>query len=281
MNNPVKSVKNQREILINNSINEAIMKIKIHLSTKQILFLVITFFFIVLIANNGSGKTIIVDDDGGADFIIIQDAVNASNAGDTIFVKSGIYYEKIFITKTISLIGDNAQSTIIRGHDSNTVIITIKADHTLIQGFTIANGNHGIFIKADHVATRNNHILNASMGVVFYFSQFGISDNNTYSDCKDNGIRISTSHNNTITNCNFTNNGYGINFHMEWNNDNLISLCMISQNHGSGISIKGNRNEVNNCTIFSHDGNWGVGISIKGDDNNFINTSLFGKSSVI
>jgi len=38
-------------------------------------------------------KTWIVDDDGPADFHTIQEAINAANPGDTIFVKAGIYYD--------------------------------------------------------------------------------------------------------------------------------------------------------------------------------------------
>ena len=42
-------------------------------------------------------KTIYVDDDGGTDYSTIQDAINAAENGDTIYVYSGKYNEKIFL----------------------------------------------------------------------------------------------------------------------------------------------------------------------------------------
>ena len=40
-----------------------------------------------------------VDDDGGADYTNIQDAIDNSNLGDTIFVYSGFYHENLNINK--------------------------------------------------------------------------------------------------------------------------------------------------------------------------------------
>jgi len=42
------------------------------------------------------GEIITVDDDGSADFKNIQDAINASQDGDTVIVKPGNYNKNIF-----------------------------------------------------------------------------------------------------------------------------------------------------------------------------------------
>jgi pectin methylesterase-like acyl-CoA thioesterase len=44
----------------------------------------------------------------------IQDAVNASNPGDLVLIKPGIYYEEVVV---------NVPSITIRGWDRNTTII--------------------------------------------------------------------------------------------------------------------------------------------------------------
>src|SRR3972149_8773182 len=58
-------------------------------------------------------RTITVPDD----YSTIQDAINAANEGDTIFVKKGTYEEKTLeINKALSLIGEDANITTINLH---------------------------------------------------------------------------------------------------------------------------------------------------------------------
>jgi len=79
-----------------------------------------------------------VDDDPVADFTRIQDALNASSSGDTIFVYNGTYNEHIVINKSISLVGENKEITIIDGQGVGTVV-RIYALHVLIANFTVRN----------------------------------------------------------------------------------------------------------------------------------------------
>jgi len=69
-------------------------------------------------------KTIIVAQDGSGDFKTIQEAVNAIPDGNkqqhTIFLKEGIYTEKLLIDSTkgpLSLIGEDAFRTVVRYND--------------------------------------------------------------------------------------------------------------------------------------------------------------------
>lgn len=59
--------------------------------------------------------TIVVPDD----YKTVQEAIDVANPGDTIYVYNGTYYENIFINKTVSLVGEDPEITIIDGSKSN------------------------------------------------------------------------------------------------------------------------------------------------------------------
>jgi parallel beta-helix repeat protein len=71
-----------------------------------------------------------------------------------IYVREGIYNENIFVNKTVSLIGENRNNTIIKSR-KNGNCITIRSNNTIIENFTIdgqvsnafSGNNNGIFIS--------------------------------------------------------------------------------------------------------------------------------------
>jgi len=253
------------------------MKLLQYELTRSLQMVIICSFALLAIfcsSTTVSADVIIVDDDNDANFKNIQDAVDVCEDGDHIFVMPGIYYEDIIISNSISLIGTGNNSTLLIGSEKSPSTITIDAEDTKLIGFNIRNGTYGITVKADRVVIEDNYFSDMHIGIIFAYSQFGISHNNTFHNCSTAGIRLSSSHNNTIMKCIFSNNNRGISFHMDWNNNNLISRCKIIDNRYSGISISGNRNEVNNCSIISHIGKWGIGISIRGDGNQIFDSII-------
>ena len=99
-----------------------------------------------------SPKTIAVPDD----YTTIQSAINKASAGDTIFVKKGIYEEhSLTIDKSITVIGENSDNTIIKDIDLPTqffdsslfigpTAISIGADNVRISGLTISSNGTAI-----------------------------------------------------------------------------------------------------------------------------------------
>ena len=99
-----------------------------------------------------ASKTIVVPDD----YPTITEAIGNATNGDTILVRSGTYKEhSLVITKSLSLIGENAESTIIKDIDPPTPLfsssimvgstaITISANNVTISGFTINNASPDI-----------------------------------------------------------------------------------------------------------------------------------------
>lgn len=116
-------------------------------------------------------RTLVVPDQ----YFTIQDAVNKASAGDTVFVKNGVYYnEAININKAINLVGENPDTTYLIGNGTtiliNSFAINSPTDFS-ISNFTIENvvaGNGtGIYILGDYVDGKiaNCDILNNSVGI--------------------------------------------------------------------------------------------------------------------
>jgi nitrous oxidase accessory protein NosD len=89
---------------------------------------------IMMLAASASGATIVVDDDGVGDFATIQEAVNASEAGDVIIVQSGTYSENLVLDRPIVLKGEG--SPIVKGSGLSNPLIVITSDNVTLEGFT-------------------------------------------------------------------------------------------------------------------------------------------------
>ncbi len=71
----------------------------------------------------------------------LQEAINAAENGDTILVNQGAYHENVIVNKTLSIIGENAETTIIDGGTGDFAIL-IDADSVTVSGFTIRSTQH-------------------------------------------------------------------------------------------------------------------------------------------
>jgi len=90
------------------------------------------------------GDTIYVGGSGPGNFSKIQDAINNASNGDTVFVFSGTYNENPYVNKSIELIGENKNSTIIKGFKIDDVIKIVNS-WVSVQNFYINNsGPFGI-----------------------------------------------------------------------------------------------------------------------------------------
>jgi len=187
------------------------------------------------------------------DFASIQAAINNATSGDTIFVNQDIYYENIVVNKSISLIGENKNSTIIDGRGLGSVVMVSRV-RVEISGFTLRNSGpdenetgwprSGIQIVNSYVNTISDNI---------------IQDNHI-------GILIDSSPGNAIFGNNITANHYGIYILKSWqnkirNNDVLYNWAGVVfqgssyENVFEGNLVKGSVN-VGVSVYFSQDNNF-------------------------
>ncbi len=131
------------------------------------LFLVLAGAFLLVFLALGSweaeGKTITVDDDGEGEYTTIQDAINNSAKGDTVRVWAGTYREEILVNKTITIIGNGSEETIV-DCDGALVALNITADWVNLSQLTIQNATkYGVHVyQSDEALVHNTTITDVS-----------------------------------------------------------------------------------------------------------------------
>jgi len=202
----------------------------------------------------------------------IQDAINASNPGDIIFVYSGTYYENIAVNKSIQLLGENKITTTIDGTDVDNVV-DVFADGVTISGFTISNSSSWPHIGMKIYSYNNNTITGNIMSDNYYGIRLEYSSNNNYianntiNDNNYRGIFFYDSHNNTIVD-NIISSNFHNGIHLRCSNNNIIIGNSISGNSKSAIYLEINSD---NNSIINNDmtDNWN-GISVDSSNNNTV-----------
>ena len=111
------------------------------------------------------GNILYVGGSGVNNYTKIQDAINDSNNGDTVFVYNGTYYEyNITVDKSINLIGENRDNTTIYGTNISNILIVI-ADWINISGFTLKNSEYAIELFSGNISISNNNISSNVFGI--------------------------------------------------------------------------------------------------------------------
>jgi nitrous oxidase accessory protein len=248
-------------------------------------------------------KTIIVPDDSHT----IQEAINAADVGDTIFVKRGTYLENPVVNKSISLVGEDRDATII----DVTAGLKVESDNVTVTSLTIYDGWQGITVSSNNSKISGNKITNTQYGIVLLSSQNSIvtenilqsiglsaaiqlsySNNNllknNYVDSCTEGIQLREGSSNNIVEENIVTNcqdvavrllGSGVGRVWYGPNNNTITQNSISSSgcgttvYGANGNIISNNNYVNNTIQFSANEDyyltWGGSRSINTIDRNY------------
>ena len=152
----------------------------------------------------------------------IQKATDICLPGDTVLVANGVYYEALYINKTIHLIGSSMDSTIINNSQSDSAyIVYFFENNSTSENFTFkgpgkhVSGFQGIYLRRANLVIKNCKIMDSFIG-------FAISSSSPQ-----------------ISNCIVYNTNYGI--FSQCIQDNCISHIfnniIISQNSVAGVIV--------------------------------------------
>ena len=225
-------------------------------------------------------KTITVPDD----YSTISAAVGNASQGDSIFVKSGVYYENPLITKSVSLIAEDDKSTIVVGTGGEprgvSSVFTILAPNVKISGFTITSLNYssstlyatGINVGGDNCTITGNNIYNTYYGIFASVQSQTLISKNTITTTLKDGIRFCggslntisensivgnaqsgiaiEGYSNTISRNNISNNGRGVGLGSSYS---LVFGNNITGHVGSGVYLAGSNNAVSANYLSSND----------------------------
>jgi parallel beta-helix repeat protein len=256
---------------------------------------------------SSKGDTLYVGGSEPGNYTSIQDAIDDANPGDTVYVydNSAPYYENININKSINLIGENRETTIIDGNKISNAV-NISASYVYISSIMIINssnksGNAGLYILYNNDITISNCIISKNRHGINYINTSTSKVNNCIIHNNSKSSIYSTdSHNIYVKNSLIENNDDEIYFVGHFNPSTNISFegcnirhnlagfrisfvqnfkifnCNISYNNGTGILYTGIKDisfnsglKIYNNTI-SHNGRGGFfhsGILLQSDCN--------------
>ncbi|MEM3011187.1 MAG: right-handed parallel beta-helix repeat-containing protein [Candidatus Bathyarchaeia archaeon] len=215
------------------------------------------------------------------DYPTIQEAINAAQENSGIWVSASVYNEHIVINKSISLIGENRETTIINGSNPGKNVVLVEANNVYISGFTIQHGDSGIFLNSvGNCVIRGNNVKNNTNGIFVNSSWNCYVEKNNVVNNTQRGIFFSYSENfailqNNVT-VNFKSYGYGINL-------NVSKNCVISRNvvknyYWDGLGLETSLNCEVTLNTVENIGFRGIWLDKSNNSviyhNNFINNHL-------
>jgi len=198
-----------------------------------------------------SGKIIFVsidftDDPENHKWNTIQEGINDAEEGDIVYVFAGVYSENIFITKSITLLGEG--STI---DGQNFYTVTVLADNIKIKNMNIIHGEKaGLYIgNYSYLTVENCSIYANDQYGIFAFS----SNGNTFLNCsiynnQKGGVHFIFSEQNSILNSEIYGGDWGVVF--QNCSDCKIEDSIFSDQENKSINISySNEITIKNCSI--------------------------------
>jgi parallel beta-helix repeat protein len=166
------------------------------------------------------------------DYPTIQQAIDNASQGSYIGVRNGTYNENLNIWKSLNIMGEDKNTTIIDSGVGNGVYVS--ADLVNINGFMIQNSSeNAIFLDScNHTTIVSNVIRDSNFA-----------------------IKLVDSNNNQIRDCQIFNNIWGINIASNIGastKNNIITNCQIFNNALLGLHIwSSSNNTIQNNTFIS------------------------------
>jgi parallel beta-helix repeat protein len=137
----------------------------------NILKLCLAIIVVILLTGSVPAATIVVCP-SGCNYSIIQKAIDASHAGDTVLVHSGTYYENVYVSRELTLRGvDTGKGMPVINAGGSGSVITLYADNITLEGFNVTKsgtcgcGNAGIRIMSNNSTVFGNTAYGNKYGI--------------------------------------------------------------------------------------------------------------------
>ena len=215
-------------------------------------------------------------------FDSIQDAIDASSAGDRIVVYAGTYNERLIITHQLDIFGEEKNTTFIDGGDNGDVI-NISAKYVNISHFTIRDSgnnenNSMILINSGNAIITDNKITSGKNGILINSCNSIIIYDNIITSNSGNGIQLNNSDSNQISYNTIISNSNGL--FLYDSSYNIIQFnYAIKNNDINGLFLNEtcNYNTISDNNISSNDEN-GIYLNDHCDHNTLSNNELYSNS---
>lgn len=193
----------------------------------------------------------------------IQEAIDNANEGDTIYIEAGTYYENVVVNKTLSLVGEDRDTTIIHGNSFGNVV-TVTVDNVEIENLNIQHSGYlcvGVFLdNITNSIIQDNCLYDNDEGFRLENCSNISIVNNTVLDQDSLGIVIDSSSDISIIG-NIVNNSRGSGI-VIFDSDNVLVIGnSANNNHGDGIYL----NAPNSSVVGNQANNNYMGIIIHGE----------------
>ena len=228
------------------------------------------FSFIVIFCITSQGSVLHVG--SGQTYSNIQDAIDAANESDIIYVYSGTYNENLIVNKPLTIQGYGSGTKTINGVNSNMHTVKIETSNVTISGFTIQNeigsANHYSCVLLNLVSNchiYNNILRKGENGIYLVSSNSNTINGNTIENNNQYGMIFSNSDNNKVYDNTIRENGNDGVYLVSGSSSNKIYQNTITSNYINGVKTVTSNNNVFYLNSFSDNGEnnaWDPGDNI-------------------
>jgi parallel beta-helix repeat protein len=226
-----------------------------------VMFLLIVSAFsatLSIIPESAVATTLYVGGAGPGNYTTIQSAIDAANVDDTVFVYNGTYVESITVSRSLNLLGEHRNTTVIDGA-GNSVVVMVETFDLTMSGFSVTNAsNTGILMRDSWICTISNNNIsnNRGFGLFLARSPFNIITNNIISKNDDDGVVVAMSPGNTIAKNNISGNYGGVTLYDD--DGSIINGNNISNNVLNGIYAYNSINSTVSNNYLLNNNYWGT-----------------------
>jgi len=168
--------------------------------------------YLPLVFSSAAPSIVYVDDDYNSSilgwqydhFNVIQDGIDAVAENGTVYVLNGTYYENVVVNKTVNLVGEDRDGTIIQSKIPNNHVLEIIANYTKVGSLTVNGSTNGYGIYLNNVSNCNicnTKSTNSYRGIdLHYSSRNNIKSNICFNDVHGGISLWYSSHNYIVDN---------------------------------------------------------------------------------